>query len=80
MKRTGDVEDKVLSEEAVPEFCLVFAEISLHVIKRRERKEVENIIRLFSDASSAGTAPRWHVKEIDGCKRIWNDTKNKELA
>lgn len=42
VERAGGREGKLLAKEAVPEFCLTFAETFLQLVSREEKKKNEN--------------------------------------
>lgn len=72
----GKVEGEALTEETVPESCLVFAEIALQPRNIGARHEVESIIRpVLYDSFDAGNLFR-HVKKTDDCKRILHSNRS----
>lgn len=62
------------------ELRLVFAEIKLQLVSRRERMKVESILRVVSDANYDASKLCRHVRRIDECKRILKDSRDKEQA
>lgn len=70
---------EVPSEVAVPEFFLTFGKISLHLVTRRRRRKVENIVGLVSDANYDARELCRHMKAVDDCKRILDDSKHEIL-
>lgn len=64
VERAERVNKKVHTEEARPELCLVPAKIALLLMNRKERKRVENTIRLVSDAGFDAGQLCQHLKTI----------------
>lgn len=62
VERAERVEREPTIENAVPEFCLGFAENALHLMNRRAKERAEHIIELVSEANSDAGKPRRHVK------------------
>lgn len=64
MEGGGSEKGEMPTEEAVSEFCFFFGETALELVNKGERKVVETIIGLISNASfDAGKLPR-HVKRV----------------
>lgn len=74
------MEEEMPIEEAVPKFCLFFAETVLQLLNTKRREKVKDIIRLVLDANFDAEELCRHVKRTDGCKPVLNDIKGEELA
>lgn len=75
MEGAESVEEEIATKDAVPEYCLVFAETALQLMTRGARKEVGNTIQLVSDVNFNAGKPHRRVKEVDDCKRILKDSR-----
>lgn len=80
VERTGEVEEEVPTEEAVPRFCLVFAESARQTVNRGAQIKVKNTSRLICEVNfDVGELCR-HVMEIDDSKQTLDETRDGKLA
>lgn len=80
MEETGSVKREVPINEEILVVCLVFAETALQPMSRKTRNKIEKIIPLVSDSNFDTGELRSHVKEIQHCKRIFDDCRYEDLA
>lgn len=80
MEQAGSVNGEEPTRERKMEFCLLVARISLQLASKEERWELENIIRIVSDASFDAGGHCRQVKNTDDRKRMLEDSRNWTLA
>lgn len=57
-----------------------YAQIVLRLVKKEARKVIENIIQLLSGATFVEEKLRRHVKGVDYCKRLLENSRDEALA
>lgn len=77
MKGAGNLKRRVLTEETVSEFCLVFAKIALQLAAEDERGKAESTVRLFPDANFDAGELRQLAKETNDCMWILDGSGDK---
>lgn len=74
------MEGELHTRKTVLERFLVFVGSSLQLLSIRAKKEVENIIQLFSEGSPEADELCQHMKGIHEYKRILYDSRDEDLA
>lgn len=80
MKVAREAEKEAPTKETVLDLFLVFTEIVLQLGDREAKTEVKSIIQLFFDDSFDADELRGHVKEVERCKQVLNDSGVEEQA
>lgn len=79
-EKAGCVIDEAPTQNAVPEFCSVLANIAEQQVNRGERQKVGTTMRLNSDANLDSGVFCRKMGRADECKRIFDDSGDKKLA
>lgn len=80
VKDAGGVHIEVPTKPAVLELYLVSAESALQLVRKEERKKIESIIPLNSEAYFQADAFCWQTTEADDCNPAPHGSRNEEIA